>query len=399
VNNEDGDGGDAAVDEQGADDEEAARGTEVEDDDEEEVVVEADEAHQEAEAEVPMPRGRHASRFSSRASRGVDPSRTPAAEAQESSRPRRTSMADASRPSTIGGGAVESSRGQGSKAGRSQGSAFRKRGRADKEAAEAEEEAAGADEDAEEEEEGAEAAPPPKANGIQGGAQSAKRRKAASSGSDGEAEAKAVETALDEAKKAVQEGDSDKINAAIDKLTQASHKLAEVMYKSPAGDGARRLIYVTDAGQASHFAAVFAVARRAGWVPEGARIEHVPFGLVQGDDGKKLKTRSGDTVRLKDLLEEAVQRAEADLRARGATDVVVAGDLIGRMWPPRWSVLDKLWLPLWDTLNMATLGTALGVVLGVPVAFLAARTTTPSVMIVRPIALLVIVARYPVRPS
>jgi molecular chaperone DnaK len=53
-----------------------------------------------------------------------------------------------------------------------------------------------------------------------------------------EAEAKAVETALDEAKKAVQEGDSDKINAAIDKLTQASHKLAEVMYKSPAGDGA-----------------------------------------------------------------------------------------------------------------------------------------------------------------
>eukprot|EP00900_Chrysochromulina_parva_P006386 jgi/Chrpa1/15749/Chrysochromulina_OHIO_Genome00016609-RA len=153
VNNEDGDGGDAAVDEQGADDEEAARGTEVEDDDEEEVVVEADEAHQEAEAEVPMPH--------------------------------------ASRPSTIGGGAVESSRGQGSKAGRSQSSAFRKRGRADKEAAEAEEEAAEADEDAEEEEEGAEAAPPPKANGIQGGAQSAKRRKAASSGSDGEAEAKA----------------------------------------------------------------------------------------------------------------------------------------------------------------------------------------------------------------
>ena len=69
-----------------------------------------------------------------------------------------------------------------------------------------------------------------------------------------------------------------------------------------------------------------------------------------------------------------------------------AGDLLGRMWPPRWSVLDKLWWPLWDTLNMATLGTALGVVLGVPVAFLAARTTTPSVTIVRPIALLVIVA-------
>jgi arginyl-tRNA synthetase len=61
---------------------------------------------------------------------------------------------------------------------------------------------------------------------------------------------------------------------------------------------------------------VFQVARRAGWVPAEAQLEHVPFGLVQGDDGKKLKTRSGDTVRLRDLLDEAVERAEADLRRR-----------------------------------------------------------------------------------
>jgi arginyl-tRNA synthetase len=73
---------------------------------------------------------------------------------------------------------------------------------------------------------------------------------------------------------------------------------------------------VTDAGQAAHFAGVFQVAQRAGWVPEGGRLEHVPFGLVQGDNGKKLKTRAGDTVRLKDLLDEAVERAEADLRRR-----------------------------------------------------------------------------------
>jgi arginyl-tRNA synthetase len=46
----------------------------------------------------------------------------------------------------------------------------------------------------------------------------------------------------------------------------------------------------------------------------------VPFGLVQGDDGKKLKTRSGDTVRLKDLLDEAVERTEADLRQRLADE-------------------------------------------------------------------------------
>ena len=103
----------------------------------------------------------------------------------------------------------------------------------------------------------------------------------------------------------------------------ATTDLAAIRYRfadSPAGDGARRVIYVTDAGQASHFAGVFQVARRAGWIPAGGRLEHVPFGLVQGEDGKKLKTRSGDTVRLKDLLDEAVERCEADLRRRLAEE-------------------------------------------------------------------------------
>jgi arginyl-tRNA synthetase len=99
----------------------------------------------------------------------------------------------------------------------------------------------------------------------------------------------------------------------------ATTDLAAIRYRfaaPPAGDAARRVIYVTDAGQASHFAGVFQVARRAGWIPADGRLEHVPFGLVQGEDGKKLKTRSGDTVRLKDLLDEAVERSEADLRRR-----------------------------------------------------------------------------------
>lgn len=103
----------------------------------------------------------------------------------------------------------------------------------------------------------------------------------------------------------------------------ATTDLAAIRYRfapQPAGDGARRVIYVTDAGQAAHFAGVFQVARRAGWIPEGCRVEHVPFGLVQGDDGKKLKTRSGDTVRLRDLLDEAVERAESDLRRRLAEE-------------------------------------------------------------------------------
>lgn len=99
----------------------------------------------------------------------------------------------------------------------------------------------------------------------------------------------------------------------------ATTDLAAIRYRfgsAPDGDGACRVIYVTDAGQANHFAGVFQVARRAGWIPPHGSVEHVPFGLVQGEDGKKLKTRAGDTVRLRDLLDEAVERAEADLRRR-----------------------------------------------------------------------------------
>ena len=103
----------------------------------------------------------------------------------------------------------------------------------------------------------------------------------------------------------------------------ATTDLAAIRYRfaqASDGDGARRVIYVTDAGQANHFAGVFQVAKRANWIPEGGRLEHVPFGRVQGEDGKKLKTRSGDTVRLRDLLDEAVERAEADLRRRLAEE-------------------------------------------------------------------------------
>ncbi|EKO3671656.1 phosphonate ABC transporter, permease protein PhnE [Vibrio metschnikovii] len=69
-----------------------------------------------------------------------------------------------------------------------------------------------------------------------------------------------------------------------------------------------------------------------------------------------------------------------------------AADLIDRAFPPRWSYMERLWSPLWDTLNMATLGTLLGVILATPLAFLAASNTTPSSVLVRPIALFVIVA-------
>jgi phosphonate transport system permease protein len=69
-----------------------------------------------------------------------------------------------------------------------------------------------------------------------------------------------------------------------------------------------------------------------------------------------------------------------------------AADLGARMVPPDWTFIGALWRPMWDTINMATLGTALAIVLAVPIAYCAARNTTPSVIAVRPIALFIIVA-------
>lgn len=69
-----------------------------------------------------------------------------------------------------------------------------------------------------------------------------------------------------------------------------------------------------------------------------------------------------------------------------------AVDLAQRMFPPKWSYMEALWRPVWDTLNIATLGTALALLMAVPVAFCAARNTTPSVVFVRPVALFIIVS-------
>lgn len=70
----------------------------------------------------------------------------------------------------------------------------------------------------------------------------------------------------------------------------------------------------------------------------------------------------------------------------------IAHDIWTRATPPRWEYIAQLGRPIWDTLNIATLGTMIALCLAVPVAFLAARNTTPSALIVRPVALLVIVS-------
>jgi phosphonate transport system permease protein len=70
----------------------------------------------------------------------------------------------------------------------------------------------------------------------------------------------------------------------------------------------------------------------------------------------------------------------------------IAGDIWERATPPRWDYIARLGRPIWDTINIATLGTIIALLLAVPVAFLAARNTTPSALLVRPVALLIIVA-------
>ncbi|MEU1630154.1 arginine--tRNA ligase [Streptomyces sp. NPDC020096] len=69
------------------------------------------------------------------------------------------------------------------------------------------------------------------------------------------------------------------------------------------------LLYVVDARQALHFKMVFETARRAGWLTDEVTVKHLPFGTVLGKDGKPFKTREGETFRLIDLLDEAVDRA------------------------------------------------------------------------------------------
>ncbi len=80
--------------------------------------------------------------------------------------------------------------------------------------------------------------------------------------------------------------------------------------------GADRILYVVDARQSQHLAMCFAVATMAGWLPESVSAEHVMFGSVLGPDHKPLKSRSGETVKLVGLLDEAVERAAAAMAQR-----------------------------------------------------------------------------------
>jgi len=99
----------------------------------------------------------------------------------------------------------------------------------------------------------------------------------------------------------VQKGDGGYLYATTD--------LAALRYRAQVL-GAKRISYVVDARQGSHFKQVFRVAKEAGFVPEDVKLEHIAFGTMMDKGGKPFKTRDGGTVKLIDLLDEAVVKAK-----------------------------------------------------------------------------------------
>lgn len=95
--------------------------------------------------------------------------------------------------------------------------------------------------------------------------------------------------------------------------------------------GAQSLLYVVGAPQAQHLQMVEAVARKAGWLPDGFIMNHVSFGSVLGADRKMLKSRSGETVKLAALLDEAVERADAAIAEKNPAMNPEERELVARM--------------------------------------------------------------------
>ena len=95
----------------------------------------------------------------------------------------------------------------------------------------------------------------------------------------------------------------------------AATDLAAIRYRVKE-DNAQWVIYPVGAEQTNHFIQIFQVGRRAGWITEDVKFVHTPFGLVLGENGQKLKTRSGEAVKLRDLLDEAIARFRTYLETK-----------------------------------------------------------------------------------
>ena len=107
----------------------------------------------------------------------------------------------------------------------------------------------------------------------------------------------------------VQKGDGGYLYATTD--------LAALRYRANTL-GAKRISYVVDARQAGHFKQVFRVAKEAGFVPEEVKLEHIAFGTMMDKGGKPFKTRDGGTIKLIDLLDEALVKAKEAIKDKEA---------------------------------------------------------------------------------
>ena len=117
--------------------------------------------------------------------------------------------------------------------------------------------------------------------------------------------AKCVFLENDEIPVIIQKGDGGYLYATTD--------LAALRYRANTL-GAKRISYVVDARQAGHFKQVFKVAKDTGFVPSDVNLEHVAFGTMMDKNGKPFKTRDGGTVKLIDLLDEAVVKAKESIK-------------------------------------------------------------------------------------
>ncbi|MEL6224070.1 MAG: arginine--tRNA ligase [Cyanobacteria bacterium J06627_8] len=116
----------------------------------------------------------------------------------------------------------------------------------------------------------------------------------------------------------------------------ATTDLAAIRYRVNE-DNIQRVVYPVGAEQTNHFTQIFQIGKRAGWITDDLEFVHAPFGMVLGEDSKKLKSRSGEAIRLKDLIDDAWLRADPDL-----FDIVSAQD---------WEAIAPAFLeePDWET--------------------------------------------------
>ncbi|CAK9300229.1 unnamed protein product, partial [Gordionus sp. m RMFG-2023] len=107
-------------------------------------------------------------------------------------------------------------------------------------------------------------------------------------------------------------------------FTYDTSDLASIRHRIQEEKG-QRLIYVVDSGQSLHFNALFGACKELGWA-SNVKLEHAAFGVVLGEDKKKFKTRSGDTIRLLDLISEGLKRTEAKLIEKGRDKVLTPAE-------------------------------------------------------------------------